>query len=36
MTNTRLVNRMVTNMLVNYYQELSLLCKMRQRYKINL
>ena len=30
MTNTRLVNRMVTNMLVNYYQELSFHCKMRR------
>lgn len=36
MTNARLVNRMVTNMLVNYYQELSLLCEMRQCYKMNL
>ena len=36
MTNTRLVNRMVTNMLVNYYQGLSLPCEMRQRYMMNL
>lgn len=37
MTNTRLVNIVVTNMLVNNDQELSLLCKMRQQcYMMNL
>lgn len=35
MTNARLVNRMVTNMLVNNYQELSSLCEMGV-YKMNL